>query len=141
MQISKVVQSFIKNKTVSFWTPTCILIALTFPVVTGDFVYGLDASYFWAHNYIFDSGKFHNESALIYGPLAFLRHPSAVGNNMIYGVLCLTVIKALIAFFTFLVNSKYKNWNLIIVFIVLYFLFTISTTIGYLLLDLVLLLI
>jgi hypothetical protein len=141
MQISIVIQSFIKNKTASFWTLTCILIALTFPVVTGDFVYGLDGSYFWAHNYIFDSGKFYNESSLIYGPLAFFRHPSAVGNNMIYGVLCLTVIKALIAFFTFLVNSKYKNWNLIIVFIALYFLFTISPTIDYLLLVLVLLLI
>lgn len=130
-----------QNKSLVFWVLSAILILITFPFVAGDFGSGLDASYFWAHNYFFDSGKFYNEASLIYGPLAVFRHPFAVGNNMLYGILFLTLVKALIAFFTFLVNQKYKNWNIAIVFLALFLLFTISPAIDYLLLVLILLLV
>ena len=141
MQFTDILNNSWQKKSGVLWLLSTLLIVITFPFVGGDFGYGLDASYFWAHNYIFDSGKFYNEASLIYGPLAFFRHPFAVGNNMLYGILFLTLLKALISFFTFQVNQHYKNWNAFIVFLALYLLFTISPAIDYLLLVLILLLV
>jgi hypothetical protein len=114
------------------------LAIITFPFVSGDFTFGLDSSYFWAHNYIFSKKIFFSESSLIYGPLAFLRHPLAIGNNMIYGLLFLNVIKMMLAFFLLRLNQYYENKHLLIVVVIVYFIFIISPAIDYLLLVLIL---
>jgi hypothetical protein len=141
MEFTKMLQNSWQKKSGVLRLLSSLLVVITFPFVAGDFGYGLDASYFWGHNYIFDTGKFYSEASLIYGPLAFFRHSFAVGNNMLYGILFLTLVKTLISFFAFQVNQYYKNWNVFVVFFALYLLFTISPAIDYLMLVLILLLV
>ncbi len=60
---------------------------------------GLDGSYFWAFNYLFECrpGEL-DKISFIYGPLAFLRNPAFYGNLILWTCLFQTVLKFLLGY-------------------------------------------
>lgn len=61
--------------------------------------FGLDGSYFWAFNYIFEFKPADlDKISFIYGPLAFLRNPSFYGNLILWTVLFQTALKFLFGY-------------------------------------------
>lgn len=75
----------------------CVSIFLfTFHRVSPDFSPGLDSSYAWAINYLFEK-DFASLIQLLFpvGPLGFLVFPVALGNNLLIAILFYTAVKLL----------------------------------------------
>jgi hypothetical protein len=71
-----------------------IIFIITFPVFEPDYVIGLDSSYFWAFNYLFNH-DFESLKTIVYpyGPLAFLKYGLVIGRNFEYSLLFFFCIK------------------------------------------------
>ena len=65
-----------------------IIVLLTFPNFQSNYDTGIDGSYIWAFNYLFNS-DYNALLKTIYpiGPLGFLRMPTTEGTNIIYAIL------------------------------------------------------
>lgn len=85
---------------------TALLVALTYPAFEPDYGVGLDSSYVWGLNWLFDH-DYHTLTHLIYpyGPLALLRLPVVEGGHFLPYLLFYTAIKFLFAWLV-LVEAK-----------------------------------
>ena len=69
-------------------------VVLTYPVFEPDFGTGLDSSYVWGLNWLFDN-DYSTLKHLIYpyGPLAFLKIPTAPNGHFAFALAFYTVVK------------------------------------------------
>jgi len=71
-----------------------IIFFFTFPNLAPDYTIGLDPSYTWGLNYLFIT-NYDEIIKLLFpiGPLGFLKMPVALGNNLLWAVLFVSIIK------------------------------------------------
>ncbi len=73
---------------------TIVIFFLTFPLIGFSAQPGLDHSYIWALNYLFDQGAVVGKDIIFsYGPLGFLMFPQAIGNNLVIAIAVFSIIK------------------------------------------------
>lgn len=81
---------------IQFGAIILVIYLFTFPRLEPDFSAGLDSSYVWAINHLF-SNNYDKLTQLVYpfGPLGFLKMPLPLGQNLITGLVTLSVLKFL----------------------------------------------
>jgi hypothetical protein len=99
---------------------TFIIYILTFPHFEPDYSIGLDTSYVWALNYLFNN-DYQALIKIVYplGPLAFLKIPTIEGYNFEYFLLFFTILKMWFTYMFILLaglfNKDRKNLSYIVV--------------------------
>lgn len=93
---------------------TILLVLLTYPVLEPDYGTGLDSSYVWGLNFLFDN-DYTTLTHLIYpyGPLALLRLPTPFNGHYAIFLAFFTLIKTLFVF-TALEMTRRRNANLLV---------------------------
>ncbi len=88
---------------------TLLLVALTYPLFEPDYGTGLDSSYVWGLNYLFDS-DYTTLTHLIYpyGPLALLKLPTPYNGHFAIFLLFFTLVKAAFIFLTLELARRHK---------------------------------
>ena len=88
---------------------TLLLVALTYPLFEPDYVTGLDSSYVWGLNYLFDS-DYTTLTHLIYpyGPLALLKLPTPYNGHFAIFLIFYTLVKAAFIFLTLEMARRHK---------------------------------
>jgi hypothetical protein len=122
------------------WAIIALIFLFTFPAYHVDYDIGLDASYLWGLNWLFVN-DYATLKQLIYpfGPLAFLKIPTVIGNNLLISILFYSTLKLGFLWLLFKLSEILKNTNrattILIAFIVSFF-----TDIDFLLIGSVLIL-
>lgn len=95
-----------------------LIYMLTFPSLEPDYSIGLDSSYAWAFNYLFNN-NYHILKGIIYpyGPLAFLKIPTIEGYNFEYYLLFYSFIKLWFIFMFIYLSARAKSGSQILTYI------------------------
>lgn len=87
-----------------------LIFIFTFPEMQPDFSAGLDASYVWGLNFLFHN-DYDTLINLIYpfGPLAFLKIPTVIGNNFLIFLVFYTILKLTFIFCAFKLGRVFSK--------------------------------
>lgn len=108
------------------WAIIAVIFLFTFPAYQVALGIGLDASYQWGLNWLF-AHDYNTLKQLIYpfGPLAFLKMPAVIGNNLLISILFYSTLKFGFLWLLFELSKIMQNTNksttILIAFIVSYF--------------------
>jgi len=108
------------------WAMIALIFLFTFPAYAVDYGIGLDFSFTWGLNWLFVN-DYETLKQLIYpfGPLGFLKAPSAIGNNLLIAILFYSVLKLGFIALCFKLSDMLQNTKkyaaYLMVFIVSYF--------------------
>ena len=116
--MEKLKTDFLKNKTLLNSVAAIVIFLLTFPKFSPFFEPGLDHSYIWALNWLFQN-DYSQLTDLVYplGPLAFLKHPLAMGANLGFAIAFYSIVK--LGFITLFLyaGSRQKTKSFVLVFL------------------------
>jgi hypothetical protein len=108
------------------WAAIIIIFLFTFPFYYAGYGIGLDASYVWGLNWLFVN-DYETLKQLIYpfGPLAFIKIPTAIGYNLFISILFYSILKLGFIWLMFKLSDVMQNNNryatIFIVFLVSFF--------------------
>jgi hypothetical protein len=76
-----------------------VIFVFTFPHIGGPIERGLDPSYIYAFNYFFaHKVQIGNDIIFTHGPLGFLLYPQPVGQNLLRGILVVSIVYLILVF-------------------------------------------
>jgi len=104
------------------WIAIVIIFLFTFPFYFPDYDIGLDSSYMWGLNWLFVH-DYDTLKHLIYpfGPLAFLKIPTAIGSNLLISILFCSILKLCFIWLMFklsdvmLNNNRYATYFMVLI--------------------------
>lgn len=97
---------------------TLLIYLLTFPQFEPDYSIGLDTSYVWALNYLFNN-DYTALKQIIYplGPLAFLKNAIIEGNNFEYFLIFYTIVKVWFTYMFITISERFNKRKVVSYFV------------------------
>lgn len=113
--------NFLKYLNAEIIIAITVIFIITFPQLNPVFSIGLDTSYVWAYNYLFNNNyQLLTNLVYPYGPLGFLKMPVEEANNLKYFLIFYSIIKIWFSILFISLTDKNKVNNRIIAYITLF---------------------
>jgi len=100
----------IKTENMLKWIVIGLIFLITFPFFQPTYSMGLDPSYVWGLNWLFVN-DYQTLTTLTYpyGPLSFLKNPTALGHNLLFYLIFFTILKVGFIYLFFKLSDAFNG--------------------------------